>query len=354
MKYCRSRCPRLLAAALGLVVAMLIQPGVRAQTQGPSQPDNGPAPDAVRIGVQKAAFPFAFRRGGTQPSYHGYAVDLCIEVVKRWRLRQGHTTTDAARDIRWVEVTSRTRLMKLLAGEIDLECGSTSNTAKRRALGISFSPTYFISDVGILMRPELEAHASSLVSLLEHLRSRSMAIVTTTGSTSMKHVRDLAHGADKGQRNGLVLKYGADHAKSFEMLTSDPPQAHAFVMDHVLLAAARATNPELAKARLVLANWSPAPRAQECYGVMTRSRNAAHLAAGGSDFSDVVADIVSDLRRSGESGSELLKIYARWFQQPLGPERLEPTSIQGVNLGMPPSPKLSRAFVSGAEDASCE
>ena len=128
-------------------------PGARAGDH-PEAPGDELAADAVRIGVQKQAFPFAFYRADRKPQYLGYAVDLCIEIVKGWRMRQGRTL-DPERDIQWVEVTPRTRLMKLIAGEIDLECGSTSNTAKRRELGIAFSPTYFVSNVGMLLRPEL-------------------------------------------------------------------------------------------------------------------------------------------------------------------------------------------------------
>ena len=135
----------------------------------------------------------------------------------------------------------------------------------------------------------------------------------------MKHVQDLSYDVDKAPHGRLVVKYGADHAKSFAMLLGSQPQAHAFVMDHVLLASARATDPDLAKAKLFLARWSPAPHAQECYGVMTRKQNAARLEAGGSDFSTVVANIMSDLRRSTRSGSRLLQNLRALVRTAVGP-----------------------------------
>ena len=322
--------------------------------------ESGPAalePDAVRIGVQPDAFPFSHNVGTTaEPRYRGYAVDLCLEIVRGWRQRQGRAA-DVERDIQWVEVRPRNRLMKLLAGEIDLECSSTSNTEARRSLGIVFSPTYFISSVGLLVHPALKPHAESLMGLLGQARAKDLPLVTTAGSTSVRHLQDLID--DMATPNGRKLRvvYGASHDDSIRKLLASPqPAAYAFMMDQALLVAAMARNPEYQKAGLFVVPWSPVPHAQECYGLMTRRTNPPHLRVGGQDFSQVVHEIVLALRQPGDSddaSTPMHTIYRRWFQSPLEPDQLAPGSPAGVNLGMPPSPQLSQALVSMTARAGC-
>lgn len=312
--------------------------------------------DPVRIGVQEKAFPFSFKAGnGANPVYRGYAVDLCLEVMMSWRQRQGGVL-DPAQDIKWVVVTSRNRLMKLLAGEIDMECSSTSNTPGRRALGIAFSPTYFLSSVGLMVRPELREHTGSLMSLLNQAREKDWAFVATVGSTSQQHLQELAAEADSVGSKRLRLKQSSDREEAYAMLKKAKPEAHAFLMDEILLAAALRTDPTLERAGLRLAPWSPAPRALECYGIMTRATNAPRLQAGGQDLTQVVRDVMLDLRKPGKDGglSELHMIYERWFQRPLSAENLPADTAAGINLGIAPSPALSRALVSKADSRECD
>lgn len=313
------------------------------------------ARDAVRIGVQNGAFPFAYNVGTADaPVYRGYAVDLCIEVMRGWRKRQGRGF-EPEKDIQWVQVTPRNRLLKLLGGEIDLECGSTSNTPGRRALGIAFSPTYFVSSVGLLMRPELRDHTGSLMTLLSHVRESNRVLATTQGSTSEQHLQELAADVEASGGNRLRVKYGASHEQSYALLTDTPPQAHGFLMDEVLLVAALETNPRLKRAGLSLAPWSPAPRAQECYGIMTRASNAPRLQAGGRDLTQVVREVILDLRQPPVSGgpSPMHQLYERWFQRPLTGGDVRPGTPAGINLGIAPSPALSRVLVSRSRDAEC-
>ncbi len=335
------------------VLLALASPVVVANNTAPG-PDK--REDVIRIGVQRKAFPFSFNVGdANQPDYRGYAVDLCVELIKRWRLREGRSF-DAARDVRWVEVTPRTRMMQLLVGEVDIECSSTSNTERRRSLGLAFSPTYFISDVGILLRPELAPYATSWVALVNHLRSRGHTIVATAGSTSVQHLQSLmSRQAALGARK-LVVKYPASHQESYKMLMGPRPEAHAFVLDHVLLAAELASNPALKDARLAVAPWSPAPQAQECYGIVTRRKNPPHMAVGGLDFSDVVYEEMLELRKPGASpsgASRIQEIYERWFQSPLDLPDTGRGAPRETNLAMPPSAKLSGVLVSGTPVAGC-
>jgi glutamate/aspartate transport system substrate-binding protein len=342
--------------AIGLS-AVLVCAAIQAAEvrKAPAAADH--ASDAVKIGVQTNAFPFSFNAGTkSNPVYRGYAVDLCLEVMSGWRKRQGRVL-DPARDIKWVEVISRNRLMLLLAGEIDMECSSTSNTPGRRALGLAFSPTYFVSSVGLLVRPELSAHTGSLMSLVNQAREKEWVFVAPTGTTPQQHLQELAAEVDSVGSKRLRLKQSSDRPAAYAMLIdAKTPAAHALVMDEILLVAALRTDPRLSKAGLKLAPWSPAPGELECYGIMTRASNAKQLHAGGHDLTQVVRSVMLDLRQPGAQGgiSQMQRIYQRWFERPLSALDLPKSTPVGITLGIAPSPALSRALVSKVNSRECD
>src|SRR4030095_2090611 len=84
-----------------------------------------------------------FANQNRQPA--GYSVDLCNRVVE-----------DLRRDLKlpelqaeWVPVTVETRVGAVMAGNVDLECGSTTNTLSRQEQ-VDFSLTTFITGASML------------------------------------------------------------------------------------------------------------------------------------------------------------------------------------------------------------
>jgi glutamate/aspartate transport system substrate-binding protein len=352
-------CARARRSMRGWVVNAVLVLGFACHPDASAQQVRKPG-DVIRIGVQADAFPFAFDRGlGQSPRYAGYAVDLCREVVKGWR-RLHLREAPLDEDIEWVPVTPRTRFMKLLAGEIDLECGSTSNTAARRALGVAFSPTIFVSSVGLLVRPELESHVASLMDLVQEGRRRKpgdeLVFVTTAGSTSVQHLQDLIDDTPGPRGRKLAVRFGTNHSNSFDHLTDAPILAHAFMMDQVLLAGALATRPKLKQARLKLTQWSPVPGASECYGLMTRKSNPRNDRARDRELERVVMEVMLQMREPVDElggATRMQELYRRWFQQELPREALKPDAPLGVSLDMPPGPQLSRILISATANGDC-
>ena len=83
-------------------------------------------------------------RRGREPV--GYSLDLCEIVVEE-------IVAELAKDVR-VElkpVTPENRFDKVTSGEIDLECGSTTNNAERRKT-VAFSPTMFVTGTKLMVR----------------------------------------------------------------------------------------------------------------------------------------------------------------------------------------------------------
>lgn len=298
--------------ALSAAINTQADPDTETAADPGADPLRGGRP--LRIGVQRFAAPFAFE--STPGDFRGYSVDLCLRLVALLRQARGWDFV-RERDVQFVPVTSKTRMLLLLSGQIDMECGSTSNTPERRKLGIVFSPTIFVSEVAALLAPKVALGSPSLDPFMQQLRQARLPIVTTEGSTSVGHVRALSELAG----SELLVTFGSDHRDSLRRLRNK--EAGAFVMDRALLAMMLQSSPKLLNQGFALSAWSPAPGKLECYGVMTRGR--------------VYAQFGLPLRAQLETmraSRELHALYRKWFQSPLPPEDRVPGLAPGQALGL--------------------
>src|SRR5262245_48880610 len=126
-----------LLATLGLLLvwpgALLCQPSLLSGT-----PSKVKQAGSIVLGYRVSSPPFSYvPQGNAEPI--GYSVDLCREIV-------GDIAKDLDSGIKitFVPVTPSNRLAKIMAGEIDLECGSTTNNAERRGQ-VAFSPIIFVA-----------------------------------------------------------------------------------------------------------------------------------------------------------------------------------------------------------------
>ncbi len=265
-------------------------------------------PPVLRIGVQASSIPFAFK-GKVDGDYHGYSVDICKQVLAH--LNQQRAPGEAPLREEYVQITSKTRIPMLLAGEIDMECGSTSNTASRRALGVTFSPTIFVSDVAVMMSPALASHSRSLADWAEALRQEPPpTLITTAGSTSVRHLRQI----EQLFGGRLSTRYGSSHDESFRILSHG--DAQAFAMDRVLLSSRLAIDDGMAMGGFSVSPWGLAQDEPECYGVMTRD-SARGLDAA---LTQAVEHTVRRLMRDGG----LQQLHRKWFEQPIHPSERPP------------------------------
>src|SRR5262249_10328873 len=110
------RRPALIAAVVALV---LIAPARAAdELSGTLKKvrDTG----TLTIGYRESSIPFSYLNLRGQPI--GYSIDLCNEIVDEVA---GELQREIA--VKYRAVTSDTRIPALLQGEIDVECGSTTN-----------------------------------------------------------------------------------------------------------------------------------------------------------------------------------------------------------------------------------
>lgn len=248
----------------------------------------------ITLAYRESSVPFSYLGGPQQPI--GFGVDIYAHVVDAVRRATGRR--DIA--IRYQAVTSQNRIPLVANGTIDLECGSTSNTASR-ARTVAFAVNYFYTG------PRLLVKDGAGVQGFDDLAGKPVAV--TTGTTTMKLLRKL----NLERQSGMQIVAGRDHVDSF--LLVDAGRAVAFAMDDILLYGQVLNAKRPHEWRVV-----GEPLQVEPYACMLRKDDPA--------FKRVVDEAIVGLMRSGE----FERIYDKWFLSPIPP--------RGRSLGLPMSPAL--------------
>jgi glutamate/aspartate transport system substrate-binding protein len=258
----------------------------------------------ITLGYRENSLPFSYLNKRAQPI--GYSLDLCREIVE-----EASSELDGMNiKVTLSPVTSADRLIRVKAGEIDLECGSTTSNLQRQK-DVAFSPIFFVAGTK-LMVPK-----ASKVTSYRDLAGKT--VVVTSGTTNEAALRTLS---DK-QKLGINVVSERDHAESFAMLEAG--KADAFATDDVLLYGIIATEPRAHDMKVVGEYLSYDP-----YGLAYRRDDPAFAGVVNSAFARMAAD-----RR-------LTELYNKWFLRRL------PT---GETLNLPMSPQLEEMFrVLGAPD----
>ena len=288
--------PRFLVLAVSLIVPLLVIVGTDAQELTGTLKKIKDS-KTVTLGYRGSSIPFSYVNKAGDPI--GYSIDLCNAVVDDISQElEGLEIT-----VKYHKVTAETRIPAVRAGEIDLECGSTTaNFARQKE--VAFSPIFFIAGTKLLVP------RSSGITSYRDLRDKT--VVVTAGTTNEAAVRTIS---DK-QKLGIKLVIGKDHDQSFAMLGEG--KADAFATDDVLLYGLVATARSGDRYHVVGDYLSYDP-----YGLMYRK-----------DDPDFAAVVDRTFRRLAQS-RELVQLYNKWFQQRL------PT---GETLDLPMSPQLEEVF----------
>ena len=247
---------------------------------------------SIAIGYRDSSIPFSYLSAHQLPI--GYSIDLCKAVVDAIGEEVGRPLT-----IQWVPVTSASRIGAVMSGQVDLECGSTTNNVARQKQ-VAFSPTFFVSGTKLMV-----AKGSSIQTFRDLAGKR---VVVTAGTTNDVAMRALS------QRFGITfsLVVAPDHAASFAMLAAG--QADAFATDDVLLYGLLAQNKAQADYRVTGDFLSYEP-----YGVMYRRDDPQLAQAVDASFRELA------------SSGEIERLYDRWFMRKLP---------SGVSLNLPMSAQL--------------
>ena len=246
----------------------------------------------VTIAHRESSIPFSYMSARGEPI--GYSIELCGRLIDAMSAAVGRDL-----HVKWLPVTSETRIAAILSGQADLECGSTTNNLER-SRRVAFSPTIFVAGTKLMVK------RGSPIRSFRDLKGKT--VVVTKGTTNEEAMREII------RRFGIqfTIVVAGDHAESFAQLSSG--KADAFATDDVLLYGLIAQNNAKDKFAVVGEFLSYDP-----YGIMYRK--------GDAQMTRLVNDTFHDLAEDGEVERQ----YKRWFMTRLP---------SGASIDLPMSPQL--------------
>ena len=131
----------------------------------------------ILVGYRESSIPFSYLSRRGEPM--GYSIDLCNEVIDEVSIELDGMEVA----VNYRPVTSQSRIPALVAGEIDIECGSTTSNFERKKQ-VAFSPTFFVSGTKLLVR------RNARLASYRDLRGKTVAV--TAGTTNEAAVKALS------------------------------------------------------------------------------------------------------------------------------------------------------------------
>jgi ABC-type amino acid transport substrate-binding protein len=254
------------------------------------------AAGAVTIAYRESSVPFSYLSARGEPI--GYSIELCKKLAEAIGGELGRELA-----LKWLAVTSETRIEAIVSGRADLECGSTTNNLERQKQ-VAFSPIIFVAGTKLLVK------RGSPIRSYRNLAGKT--VVVTAGTTNEGAMHEIA----RRFKIDFRLVTSRDHAQSYARLEAGA--ADAFATDDVLLYGLIAQRQAKKEYQVVGEFLSYDP-----YGIMFR-KNDPQLA-------EVVRRAFHDLAEDGE----IERQYKRWFLQ-----RLPGAATAGQSLDLPMSPQL--------------
>ena len=252
----------------------------------------------INLGHRESSVPFSYYDSRKQVI--GYSHDVMLRVADSIKSE----LKLPALTIRLVPVTAQNRISLVQNGAVDIECGSTTHN-RARAQQVVFSDSIFV--ISVRMMTGVDSGIKDFADL------PGRKVVVTSATTSERLLRTF----DERQGGRINIVLAKDHSDAFQRL--EAREVDAFVMDDALLFGerAKAQRPE---------DWTVVgtPMSSEVYGCMMRREDTV--------LKSMVDHAIERLMSSGEA----MKIYDKWFQQPIPPK--------GLNLNWPPSAALLQLY----------
>jgi glutamate/aspartate transport system substrate-binding protein len=250
------------------------------------------AASAITIAYRESSVPFSYLSARNEPI--GYSIELCRKLAEAIGEAVGRELA-----LKWLAVTSETRIEAIASGRADLECGSTTNNLERQKQ-VAFSPIIFVAGTKLLVK------RGSPIRSYRNLAGKT--VVVTAGTTNEKAMQEIAR---RFNIDFKIIKQ-KDHSQSYAQVESG--KADAFATDDVLLYGLLAQHKSQKQYQVVGEFLSYDP-----YGIMFRKDDA--------QLAELVRRAFHDLAEDGE----IERQYKRWFLQRLP---------GGQSLDLPMSPQL--------------
>ena len=258
----------------------------------------------ITFGYREASIPFAYIGSDQKPT--GLSLELCSAVADKIKSELRLPGLKIA----YVPVNGSNRIPLVQNGTVDVECGSTTNTAERQKQ-VAFTVATYVTS------PRWLVPASSSVKEPRDIDGKT--IVLTQGTVNYAGAAKVI--ADDKLKVTIIQT--KDHAESLLMLTTG--RAEAWFEDDILVAGLVANSPDPKAFRMLPGVYAPS-----YYGLMLRKDDP--------EFKSLVDSVIKEKMASGE----FAKLYAKWFEQPIPPK--------GQILGLPMSEAM-KARVASPSDA---
>lgn len=259
------------ALTVGVIMSMS---AVMSASAGESMLDTIKKSGVLKLGYRENSPPFSFV--ASDGKVYGYSAELCrvvaAEIAAKLNLPMLET--------KWVPVSASSRFDALRAGEVDIECGNTTQTLSRRT-EFDFSIMTFVDGAGLLYRFGERPQS------IGDMKGQRFAVVsgTTTEQTLERMVN--------ASRLGAQLLRFNDHDAALAALNDRTASAYAADRTVLITTALTHGNGNMYDISNVQFSYEP-------YGLMMR-RDA--------DFRLVVDEALARLYRSGE----IVGVLQKWF-----------------------------------------
>ncbi|NKB58863.1 MAG: transporter substrate-binding domain-containing protein [Alphaproteobacteria bacterium] len=248
----------------------------------------------INMGHREASVPFSYIGKDGKPI--GYSVDICLGFIDK--IKEAIKMPDLK--IKYVPVTSQTRIALMANGTIDLECGSTTNNLTRQKQ-VDYLAVTFITGT------KLGSKKGSGIKEIEDMDGKVIAL--SLGTTNEKAVKRVM----KAKGINIKIVSVKDHPQAWLAVATD--RADAYATDDVLLYGLMSKSKDPTKYQVTGRFLSYDP-----YGIMVPRNDSTYRRLGNVMLADMMRD------------GRMLKLYKKWFDP-------GPTNIQ-----MPASATLRKAF----------
>ncbi|WP_316977811.1 amino acid ABC transporter substrate-binding protein [Shumkonia mesophila] len=234
----------------------------------------------IVLGHRESSVPFAYIGPDQKPI--GYSMDLCAKIVEAVKAELKLEKLN----VKYVPVTPQTRIPLIANGNINIECGSTTNTLTRQQQ-VDFAYTTYLTGTKLLVKK------SSGIKEVEDLKGKAIALAQgTTNERAIKEAIAKLKIAD------VKIQNVKDHAEGFLALETD--RVDAYSTDDIQLYGliAKAKNP---------ADYAVVGR------FLSFDPYALMLSRDDSAFRLLVNKTLAALFRTGE----IEQLYTKWFMSPI-------------------------------------
>lgn len=221
----------------------------------------------ITIGHRESTPPFSYY--DEHKNVAGFSIDLCGYVVDEVKKKLGKDIT-----VKYIPITTANRIVQVVSGGIDMECGTTTITLARMEQ-VGFSMPFWVTGT------QLVVDKSAQVEQVEQLKGKTVAVLQ--GSSNERALQALS----RSENLGLKFNYVKDYAEGFLALETDRVDALAGDGTPIaVFAATKARHPErLAVVGRLLTTDPYAvmfPRGDEAFRTVVDRALARAFASGGA------------------------------------------------------------------------